>query len=173
MTPPPLRAGDAHPFVRLDVPTLLAWRADTRRDHPFIVWEPFEGPAQTWTFGAFHHAVGRVAGGLVQRGVRPGERVLIHLDNCPEALLAWYACAWVGAVAVTTNARAADDELSYYARWTNAMARVRASTSSPLFKASSRRRISTSGRNSARRDAAESVNSPSRQKESGGSSVSA
>ena len=30
-------------------------------------------------------------------------------------MLAWYACAWIGAVAVTTNARAAGDELAYYA----------------------------------------------------------
>ena len=43
MLPPALRATDQHPFVGLDVPALLAWRAQTRRDHPFIVWSPFEG----------------------------------------------------------------------------------------------------------------------------------
>ena len=48
-------------------------------------------------------------------GVARGDRVLIHLENCAEAVLAWYACAWIGAVAVTTNARAAGDELAYYA----------------------------------------------------------
>jgi crotonobetaine/carnitine-CoA ligase len=116
MTPPAaLQATDLHPFQRLDVPTLLAHRALTRPDHPFIVWEPFEGEARSWTYARFHHAVGRIAGGLARRGVRAGERVLIHLDNGPEALLAWYACGWIGAVAVTTNARAADDELAYYA----------------------------------------------------------
>ena len=119
-----LGPADLHPFVRMDVPSLLAQRAEARRDHPFIVWEPFDGPAQTWTYGAFHARVGRIAGGLVQRGVRCGDRVLIHLDNCPEALLAWYACAWVGAVAVTTNARAADDELAYYAEHSAAVAAI-------------------------------------------------
>ena len=34
-----------------------------------------------------------------------GDRVLIHADNCPEMVLAWYACAVVGAVGVTTNTR--------------------------------------------------------------------
>ena len=98
--PPLLQAHQLHPFTRLDVPTLLADRAQKRRDHPFIVWEPFDGPGQTWTYGQFHAAVGRIAGGLARRGVSAGDRVLIHLDNCPETLLAWYACGWVGAVAV-------------------------------------------------------------------------
>ncbi len=121
---PILRAGDQHPFVRLDVPSLLAQRAQARRDHPFILWEPFEGPPAQWTYGQFHDEVGRLAGGLLHRGVRAGERVLIHLDNCPEALLAWYACAWIGAVAVTTNARAADDELAWYAEHSAAVAAI-------------------------------------------------
>ena len=124
MPPPLLQATDAHPFVRLDVPTLLAHRAVSRRDHPFIVWEPFEGSSRSWSYGQFHHAVGRVAGGLARRGVQAGERVLIHLDNGPEALLAWYACSWLGAVAVTTNARAADDELAYYADHCGAVAAI-------------------------------------------------
>ena len=53
-----------------------------------------------------------------------GERVLIHLDNCAEALLAWYACTWLGAVAVTTNARAVGDELAYYAEHSEAVAGI-------------------------------------------------
>jgi crotonobetaine/carnitine-CoA ligase len=104
-----------HPFSGLDVAWLVETRASTRRHHPFLVWEPFEGAAETITYGEFHARIGRIAGGLKRRGVTAGDRVLIHLENCPEALLAWYACAWIGAVAVTTNARAAGDELGYYA----------------------------------------------------------
>ena len=122
--PPLLRSTDPHPFQRLDVPTLLAHRASSRRDHPFIVWEPFDGLTQRWTYGQFHAQVGRIAGGLARRGIEAGDRVLIHLDNCPETLLAWYACGWLGAVAVTTNARAADDELAYYAEHSGAVAAI-------------------------------------------------
>ena len=122
--PPLLAATDLHPFNRFDVPSLLAHRAARRRDHPFIVWEPFDGPPQTWTYGQFHDQVGRIAGGLARRGVVAHDRVLIHLDNCPETLLAWYACSWLGAVAVTTNARAADDELAYYADHCGAVAAI-------------------------------------------------
>jgi crotonobetaine/carnitine-CoA ligase len=115
---------DPHPFIGLDVPWLLEQRALARRDHPFIVWAPFDGPTTSISYGEFHHRVGRIAGGLRQRGVQRGERVLIHLDNCPEALLAWYACTWIGAVAVTTNARAAGDELAYYAEHSEAVAGI-------------------------------------------------
>ena len=38
---------DAHPFMGMDVPWLLEQRALTRRDHPFIVWVPFDGPASS------------------------------------------------------------------------------------------------------------------------------
>ncbi len=122
--PPALQPTALHPFNRFDVPALLAQRAVARRDHVFIAWEPFDGPPQTWTFGEFHQQVGRIAGGLARRGVVAGDRLLIHLDNCPETLLVWYACAQLGAVAVTTNARAADDELAYYAEHCGAVAAV-------------------------------------------------
>ena len=122
--PPLLSPTAQHPFLRLDVPTLLAHRARTRRDHPFIVWEPSDGDGETWTYSRFHAEAGRAAAGLLRRGVAPGDKLLIHLDNCPEALLAWYASTWIGAVAVTTNARAADDELAYYADHCGAVAAI-------------------------------------------------
>jgi carnitine-CoA ligase len=119
-----LQKSHPHPFSGMDVPWLLAERARSRRDHPFIVWEPFDAPLKSYSYGEFYHQAGRVAGGLVKRGVRPGDFVMIHLENCPEALLAWYACAWIGAIAVTTNARAADDELSYYAEHCGAVCAI-------------------------------------------------
>ena len=122
-----LKLTDLHPFTGMDVPWLLEVRANPqngRRDHPFLIWLPFTGGEQVWTYGQFLARVQRIAGGLAQRGVRPGDQVLIHLDNCPEALLAWYACAWMGAVALTTNARAVADELTYYAEHSDAVAAI-------------------------------------------------
>ena len=110
-----LTQGMLHPFSGLDIASLVEMRAQTRRDHPFLIWQPFEGPSETITYGQFHARIVRIAGGLEQRGVKPGDFVLIQLDNCPESVLAWYACAWLGAVAVTTSARAAGDELAYFA----------------------------------------------------------
>src|SRR5262245_59605883 len=98
-----LRDLAVHPFSGLDVAALVALRARTRGAHPFLIWAPFDGPAATLTYAEFHGRVRRLAAGLAARGIRPGDRVLIHLENSPESLLSWCACADLGAVAVTTN----------------------------------------------------------------------
>ena len=53
---------DAHPFTGMDVPWLLEQQALARRDHPFVVWAPFDGPAQSIGYGEFHQRVERIAG---------------------------------------------------------------------------------------------------------------
>lgn len=103
------------PFAGQDIRSLVTTQARLRAEHPFLVWRPFDGPRVVWTYREFAARVMRIAAGLHARGVRPGERVLVHLDNCPEAVLAWFGCTWLGAVAVTTNTRSSVDELAYYA----------------------------------------------------------
>ena len=68
----------------------------------------------------------RVARGLQARGLRKGDFVVIHLDNCPEFLLAWCGCALAGVVAVTTNTGSAAAELSYYIEKSGARAAIAA-----------------------------------------------
>lgn len=111
---------------------LLEVRAADRPTHPFLVWEPLVGTGRTWTYAAFAHAVGTVAEGLRRRGVRAGDKVLIHLDNCPEFLLTWFACARLGAVAVCTNTRSSQDELNYFGRHSGASAVVTQPGLAPL-----------------------------------------
>jgi len=127
-----------HPFRGLDVAELVRIRARTRPGHPFLIWEPFEGLSETLTYAAFADRVARFAGGLARRGVKPGEYVLIHLDNCLETLIAWYGCATLGAVAVTTNARASLDELSYFAGHCGAAAAITQPRFADLVNAASR-----------------------------------
>ena len=103
------------PFGGQDIRTLIQARSRLRGDHPYLVWRPFDGPRQVWTYSRFELRVARFAAGLQARGIRSGDRVLVHLDNCPEAVIAWFGCAWLGAVAVTTNARSSSDELRYFA----------------------------------------------------------
>src|SRR6266700_1853471 len=116
--------GIVGPFADMDVPWLLRMRAETRRDHPFLIWAPFDAPARRWSYGEFHDRVGALAAGLVKRGVAPGEYVLIHLDNCIEAMLTWFACVELGAIAVTTNTRSAAAEMQYFAGHCGAVAAI-------------------------------------------------
>ncbi len=100
-------------FDGSDMWSLLTARAAARPGHPWLVWRPFEGAGRTWTYRAFAADAARVAAGLRRARVGRGDRVLIHMNNCPEMLLTWFACARLGAVAVSTNARLAGDEIAY------------------------------------------------------------
>ena len=94
-----------HPFFGVDAASCLRERAALFGDSDFLIWAPFDAPAQTWTWARFEDETARLAGGLLRRGVTPGERIFIQLENCPETLLARFACAWIGAVAVLGNPR--------------------------------------------------------------------
>jgi len=98
-----------------DVPWLLNQWVERTPDKPFLIWEPFEGPARTWTYAEIGRDVQAVAAALHARGVAPGERVLLHLDNSPEFVISWFACAHVGAVAVSTNTRSVARDMAYFA----------------------------------------------------------
>ncbi len=112
------------PFEGMDIRTLVDEQALTRGDHPFLIWEPFEGVGRRWSYGDFADAVRRFAAGLHARGVSPGDRVLVHFENCPESLIAWLGCAYAGATPVTTNAGSTRDELAYFADHSGAVGAV-------------------------------------------------
>src|SRR5947207_14256640 len=130
--------GVVGPFAGLDVPWLLRMRAETRTDHPFLIWAPFNAPGRKWSYGEFHDRVGALAAGLARRGIRPGEYVLIHLDNCIEAVLAWFACVELGAIAVTTNTRSAAAEMEYFAGHCGAVAAITQPAYAELISAHAR-----------------------------------
>jgi crotonobetaine/carnitine-CoA ligase len=112
------------PFEGLNLNLLLEDRARQRPDHPFLVWAPFEGPSHSWTYREFATDVARLAGGLANRGIGPGDRVLVHFENCPETLLARFALARLGAICVATNAMAAGPEITHYAGSSRATAAI-------------------------------------------------
>lgn len=114
----------AFQFHGQDIPWLVDHRAEHRGDHPFLVWEPKDGPGRTLTYADFARETRRVAAGLTARGVAVGDKVLIHADNCVEGVLAWYACARVGAVAVTTNTRSVAAEVRYFIEHTGCVGAI-------------------------------------------------
>jgi carnitine-CoA ligase len=103
------------PYDGMDMRSLIQAQAARHAEHAFLIWEPFAGVGRAWTYAEFLDAVRTFAAGLHTRGLSPGDRLLIHLDNCPEFLVAWLGCAWAGVVAVTSNTKLSLDELSYVA----------------------------------------------------------
>jgi carnitine-CoA ligase len=112
--PTALKPTRTHAFSGRDVPWLLRTRAENFADSTFIAWEPFSGEPLAWTYAQFEDDVRQVSGGLYQRGIRRGDFVVIHMGNCPEFLITWFALSSLGAIAVTTNTRSTLDELHYF-----------------------------------------------------------
>jgi crotonobetaine/carnitine-CoA ligase len=113
--PSDLEAVAAYQMTGQDVGWLLRHWASKKPEHPFLIWEPRDGADRTWSYARFLAEARDVAAGLARRGVGKGDRVMIHADNCPEMVLAWYGCALLGAVAVTTNTKSAGPEVEYFA----------------------------------------------------------
>ena len=96
------------------VAALFADWAERTPDKTFLIWAPFDGKPQTFSYAEFWTLSGQVAAGLAVRGAGAGDRILIHMENAPEFLLTWLACARLGAVAVTTNTKCTADEITYF-----------------------------------------------------------
>jgi crotonobetaine/carnitine-CoA ligase len=103
---------------------LLDERAGSRADHSYLIWEPPDADREVWTFGSFARDVRRISAGLLARGVQPGDRLLLHLENCPEFLLTWFAAARIGAVPVCTNIKSARDEMRYFGEHSGVVAAI-------------------------------------------------
>ncbi len=57
---------------------------------------------KSWTYGQLAERVNRLANALAVKGVKPGDRVVIHLPNVPEFIECWLAVLRIGGVVVAT-----------------------------------------------------------------------
>ncbi len=73
-------------------------------------------PSETWTYAALEDAVLRLAGALVDRGLVPGERVLIRLDNTSAFPILYFACMAAGLVAVPASSQLTAGEADFLLR---------------------------------------------------------
>jgi long-chain acyl-CoA synthetase len=80
----------------------------------------------SWNYGEFAGRVARLAGGLRARGLEPGDRVLLALENCGEFLELMFGCWAAGLCAVPANARLHPREVEYIAE--NSRARLLVAT---------------------------------------------
>ena len=105
----------------LDIPWMLQQWAERAPDKVCLIWCPFDGDYQRFTYAELFDRSRCLAAGLSERGVQSGDFVLLHMDNSPEFIFGWYACAILGAVAVSTNTRSVARDMSYFAEVTEAV----------------------------------------------------
>jgi long-chain acyl-CoA synthetase len=66
-----------------------------------------------WTYRELDADVSTLAGGFAGLGLKPGERLGLHLPNCPEFALAYYAAQKCGLVPLSLNVTYKADEIEY------------------------------------------------------------
>ncbi|MCA1687909.1 MAG: AMP-binding protein, partial [Actinobacteria bacterium] len=71
---------------------------NTRPDEPALVHKAELRPLDQTSWEELREKVGALAAGLKGMGVERGDRVVAYLPNVPEAVIAFLACASLGAV---------------------------------------------------------------------------
>lgn len=118
------------PLGELSIPGHVDHWARERPGHAAIV---FEG--RTVTYAELADLSARVAGWLDSAGVRAGDRVAVHLGNCPQFTIAMLAILRLGAVHVPVNPMFQTAELAYELEDSGAEVVITADTLLPVLGA--------------------------------------
>jgi len=71
-----------------------------RRQHQALIWEGEDASVRTLTYAELHTETNRLASALRRLGIGRGDTVGLFLPLVPEAVIAFLACAKIGAIAV-------------------------------------------------------------------------
>ena len=74
---------------------------------------PVAPRAKTLTYSQLRAQAEQLAGALASMGVKKGDPVGLLLPNCPQFVVAWYACQRLGAIAVGNNPLYTQRELTH------------------------------------------------------------
>ncbi|MFD0467516.1 AMP-binding protein [Nonomuraea thailandensis] len=101
------------------IPDLMRHAASTYGAREFLRF-----PDTSLSFAEADERSGRMAGALIDQGVRPGDRVAIMMDNVPGWPLSWLAVLKAGAVTVPVNVRYRAADLEHVLRDSGAVATI-------------------------------------------------
>ncbi|MCW2925288.1 MAG: acyl-CoA synthetase/AMP-acid ligase [Thermoleophilia bacterium] len=80
--------------------------------HPAIIWEGEDEGQRRLTYADLKRDVAMLADAFDKMGIGPGDRVGIYLPMVPEVVVAFYACAAIGAMAVPVFSGFAADAIA-------------------------------------------------------------
>lgn len=102
--------------------TFIEYRAAAFPHKECLVFEDKDGRVARYTYGELHAWSSRYAALLLGKGIRKGDKVVVHLRNCPEFLFAWFGCAKIGAIMVPTNVLSTAPELEHFINYADVVA---------------------------------------------------
>lgn len=103
---------------------LLTERQQRYGDKTCLVFVGKDSSVTEFSYNEFVGTVRSIAAGLAAQGIGKGDKVVIHLPNCPEFLFVWFASAWIGAVSVPSNIANTASEMRHVVSFADAVAVV-------------------------------------------------
>lgn len=67
----------------------------------------------SWSYSELDKLVSQMANLLIGMGIKPGERIAIHLPNSPQFVIAYYGLLRAGAIAVPINPSSTGDDFEF------------------------------------------------------------
>jgi crotonobetaine/carnitine-CoA ligase len=116
------------------VPDLLDEQAERRPDSVALAFEDRAGETREYRYDELPELAARVARGLSELGIGRGDKVVVHLANCPEMVLSMLGLAHLGAVLVPSNTGCTAPEMLHVAGWSDASLVVTSADYLPLFE---------------------------------------
>jgi crotonobetaine/carnitine-CoA ligase len=108
--------------------------AEVYGDKTALIFESCEGEVQQFSYTFLNEEINRTANLFNGLGIQKGDKVALHLDNCPEFFFCWFGLAKIGAIMVPINARLLHDESLWILQ--NCRARLLVTTENfyPLYR---------------------------------------
>jgi len=92
---------------------LLEVRAQAYPEKTFLIFEDNDENIEEFTYSEVDEHVNKLANELLDLGIKKGDKVNIHLSNCPEFIFSWFALSKIGAIMVPTNILSTSHEMEY------------------------------------------------------------
>ncbi|MDF4405728.1 AMP-binding protein, partial [Vibrio parahaemolyticus] len=77
----------------------------THQDNKALIFESCDGNIREFSYLEMNEQINRTANLFLAYGIQKGDKVALHLDNCPEFFFCWFGLAKIGAIMVPINAR--------------------------------------------------------------------
>ena len=87
---------------------VLEQRAAERPEYPVMHWSGLD-----YSYAAINREANRIAAGLEARGIEPGQRCAVMMQNSPAHVFVWFATAKLGVVEVPINTAYRGDILTH------------------------------------------------------------
>ena len=104
-------------------------KVEKNPDKPFLYFED-----EVVSYEEFNQKINQVANGLLDMGVKKGDRVCLMLPNVPEFLYGWFGLAKIGAVMVPINIAFKENETGYILNHSDAVGVIVDSGHLPIVK---------------------------------------